>query len=198
MEQYRWRFCCGTATSLDTHGVCPDIFSIMSFFSSSLILSSTKLLERFNRSLLKCFSEVQSCKHAGPIHLLKFANNDLRMQTPPPTPPPPPPKKKKKKKKKKNKQQQQQQHECCLKYIKFVFEITIYTRIALKGPFFFNFFILRMKYIQDCMLTKQINCWYFMLAISTALWLQHNCRPTHGTVSKSHNNNYSNNTSVRH
>ena len=34
----------GTATTLDTHGVGPDIFSKMSFFSSSLILSSTKLL----------------------------------------------------------------------------------------------------------------------------------------------------------
>ena len=34
----------GTATTLDTHGVGPDIFSIMSFFSSFLILSSTKLL----------------------------------------------------------------------------------------------------------------------------------------------------------
>ena len=33
----------GTATTLDTHGVGPDIFSIMSFFSSFLILASTKL-----------------------------------------------------------------------------------------------------------------------------------------------------------
>ena len=34
----------GTATTLDTHEVGPDIFSIMSFFSNPLILSSTKLL----------------------------------------------------------------------------------------------------------------------------------------------------------
>ena len=47
----------GTATTLDTHGVGPDIFSIMSFFSSSLILCHA---DKFDTFWFRAFLEKNS------------------------------------------------------------------------------------------------------------------------------------------